>query len=99
MSNVSQTKTFVTADTGPPFIVSMKLSSNNSYGSSLAKPNDNIVLTFVANERLSETGAQDALNNNHPKNSPKSKNSVNRVFIIVVFPLVWLKNEFIIFHV
>ena len=71
VSSVSQTKTFVTADTGPPFIVSMKLSSNNSYSSSLAKPNDNIVLTFVANERLSETGAQDGLNNNHPRNSPK----------------------------
>ena len=36
VSNVSQIKSFVTGDTGPPFIVSASLSSNNSYNTSFS---------------------------------------------------------------
>ena len=61
----------MTGDTGPPFIISASLSSNNSYNTSFSKPGDNITLKFVANERLSETSGVDALNKPHPKNSPK----------------------------
>ena len=71
VSNVSQIKSFVTGDTGPPFIISASLSSNNSYNTSFSKPGDTITLKFIANERLSETGGVDAVGANHPKNSPK----------------------------
>jgi len=71
LNNAIQIQKFVTADTGPPYIVSASLKSNNSYDTSLAKPGDSIILTFISNERLSETGATDPVGTLHPKNSPK----------------------------